>query len=181
MDPESIERKYRRGVFPGRFQPFHLGHLEVVKWALKRVEELAIVIGTAQESHTVVNPFTAGERIIMIRESLKEGNIDLSRILIIPVPDILMNSVWASYLRLFVPEFDVGISRNPLVVRLFKEAGYSVLVPPSFERNKYSSTRIRKMMIAGDDGWRSYVPNAVSRIIDMIDGVKRIREVIGGD
>jgi nicotinamide-nucleotide adenylyltransferase len=55
-----------RGVFPGRFQPFHLGHLEIVKWALEKVDELIIVIGTAQESHTIVNPFTAGERMIMI-------------------------------------------------------------------------------------------------------------------
>ncbi|MBP1357507.1 MAG: adenylyltransferase/cytidyltransferase family protein, partial [Sulfolobus sp.] len=41
-----------RGLYPGRFQPFHLGHLSVIKWALERVNELIILIGSAQESHT---------------------------------------------------------------------------------------------------------------------------------
>ncbi|MDW8086336.1 MAG: adenylyltransferase/cytidyltransferase family protein, partial [Ignisphaera sp.] len=25
-----------RGVYPGRFQPFHWGHVSVVRWALER-------------------------------------------------------------------------------------------------------------------------------------------------
>ena len=173
--------KYKRAVFPGRFQPFHMGHLEVVKWALERVEELIIVIGTAQESHTVVNPFTAGERMHMIREALKWGKIDLGRIYIIPVPDILMNSVWPHYLMLFTPPFEASVSRNPLVIRLFKEAGFEVLIPPAFGREIYSSTRIRKMMMSGDEKWRELVPPVVAEIIDSIDGVSRIRSLLGGD
>lgn len=52
-----------RGIYPGRFQPFHLGHLEVLKWGLNKVDELIVLVGSAQESHTLTNPFTAGERI----------------------------------------------------------------------------------------------------------------------
>jgi len=170
-----------RGVYPGRFQPMHRGHLQVIKWALEKVEELVIVIGTAQESHTIANPFTAGERMVMIREALRESGIDMSRVYIVPVPDILMNAVWAHYLKLYVPEFRYGIARNPLVVRLFKEAGYEVLVPPPYDRDKYSSTRIRRMMILGDEGWRELVPPAVARVIDEIKGVERLREVTGRD
>ncbi|MEL9929839.1 MAG: nicotinamide-nucleotide adenylyltransferase [Sulfolobales archaeon] len=170
-----------RGVFPGRFQPFHYGHLEIIKWSLEKVDELIIVIGTAQESHTIVNPFTAGERILMIRESLKEEKIDLSRIYIIPLPDVLMNSAWVQYMRIFTPPFNYGISRNPLVIRLFKEAGYEVLIPPAYKRDFYSSTKIRMLMIAGDRSWRDRVPPAVSRIIDEIKGVERIKEVSGAD
>jgi nicotinamide-nucleotide adenylyltransferase len=59
-----------RGLFIGRFQPFHLGHLATVKFALKNVEELVIIIGSAQKSHELRNPFTAGERIQMIKDSL---------------------------------------------------------------------------------------------------------------
>lgn len=171
----------KRGVFPGRFQPFHIGHLETVKWALERVDELIIVIGTAQESHTIVNPFTAGERMLMIREALREEKIDLDRVYIVPVPDVLMNAVWVNYLRLFVPPFHYGISRNPLVVRLFRDAGYEVLVPPPFRRDLYSSTKIRMLMLSNDDSWRERVPRAVARVIDEIGGVERLREVSGVD
>ncbi len=71
-----------RGIFVGRFQPFHLGHVATIKFALEKVEELVIVIGSAQLSHEFRNPFTAGERIQMIKDSLDaELGIDIKRIL----------------------------------------------------------------------------------------------------
>ncbi len=170
-----------RAVYPGRFQPVHLGHIEVIKWALDKVDELIVAVGTAQESHTVVNPFTAGERVVMLRLAMEEFGLDMRRIYIIPVPDILMNSVWVSYLQLYVPKFRYGVARNPLVVRLFKEAGYEVLTPPPYERDRYSSTKIRRMMLAGDPSWRKLVPSSVARFIDEVDGERRLREVLGSD
>jgi len=170
-----------RAVYPGRFQPVHLGHVEVIRWALERVDELVVAIGTAQESHTIVNPFTAGERVVMLRLAMEEFGIDLRRVYIIPVPDVLMNAVWVNYLQLYVPKFRYGVARNPLVVRLFKEAGYEVLVPPPYERGRYSSTRIRRLMAAGDSSWRELVPRSVARFVDEIGGVERIREVLGLD
>lgn len=170
-----------RGVYPGRFQPFHWGHVNVVRWALERVDEVVVVIGTAQESHTLANPFTAGERVAMVRCGLVDAGVDLSRVYIVPVPDILMNAVWARYVAMFVPPFRYGIARNPLVVRLFREAGYDVLIPPAYNREVYSSTRIRTMMVVGDDGWRGLVPPSVARLIDEIGGVERVREIAGRD
>jgi len=170
-----------RGVYPGRFQPFHWGHVGVVRWALEKVDELVIVIGTAQESHTVANPFTAGERVVMVKEALKDAEIDLSKIYIIPIPDILMNVVWVKYIAMFTPPFRYGIARNPLVIRLFKEAGYEVLIPPAYSREIYSSTKIRTMMLLGDENWRRLVPPSVAKFIDEIKGVERIREIAGKD
>jgi nicotinamide-nucleotide adenylyltransferase len=170
-----------RGVYPGRFQPIHWGHVNVIRWALEKVDELVIVIGTAQESHTIANPFTAGERVVMVREALKDAKVDLSRVYIIPVPDILMNVVWVKYVAMYVPPFRFGVARNPLVVRLFKEAGYEVLIPPAYSREVYSSTRIRSMMIMGDERWRELVPPSTTKFIDEIKGVERIREIAGRD
>ncbi len=171
----------RRALFPGRFQPIHWGHVKVIQWALTQVDELVVGIGTAQESHTVINPFTAGERVIMVKEALKEVGVDLSRIYIIPIPDILMNSVWPYYVQMYVPRFQYGIARNPLVLRLFKDAGIKPLVPPPYDRGKYSSTRIRKLMLVGSDEWRELVPKSVAAFIDEIDGVERLKEVTGVD
>ena len=83
-----------RGLFIGRFQPFHLGHLATIKFALKSVEQLVIVVGSADKSHELRNPFTAGERIEMIKSSLDTDNeIEISRIFIIPVPDINVHAL----------------------------------------------------------------------------------------
>lgn len=170
-----------RGVFPGRFQPPHLGHLQIIRWALERVDELIIVIGSAQESHTLSNPFTAGERVLMIKEGLKDIGADITRVYIIPVADIYMNAVWVRYLTLFVPPFKYAIARNPLVIRLFKEAGYEVLIPPPYDREIYSSTRIRRLMLQGSNEWKKLVSPSIARTIDLIDGVRRLIEVAGKD
>uniref|UniRef100_A0A7C2ZR91 Nicotinamide-nucleotide adenylyltransferase n=1 Tax=Ignisphaera aggregans TaxID=334771 RepID=A0A7C2ZR91_9CREN len=170
-----------RGVYPGRFQPPHLGHLHTIKWALDKVDELIIVVGTAQESHTLSNPFTAGERIVMIKEGLRDFNIDLNRVYIVPVADIYMNAVWVHYVAMLVPSFRYAISRNPLVVRLFKEAGYDVLIPPAYNRELYNSTRIRKLILQGNSEWKKLVSPSIARIIESIDGVSRIVEIAGRD
>ncbi len=47
-----------RGLYIGRFQPYHLGHQAVLEKIAEEVDEIVIVIGSAQESHTAENPFT---------------------------------------------------------------------------------------------------------------------------
>ena len=56
-----------RALFVGRFQPFHYGHLHAIEKILEECDELVLVVGSAQMSHEHDNPFTAGERIEMIR------------------------------------------------------------------------------------------------------------------
>src|SRR3989337_2069484 len=75
-----------RGLYVGRFQPFHLGHLDAIKEVLKAVDELVIAIGSAQYSHNLNNPFTAGERLVMVRQALMEADVDYFRIWMVPVP-----------------------------------------------------------------------------------------------
>ena len=67
--------KFMRGLYIGRFQPYHLGHQAVLEKIAKEVEEIVIVIGSAQESHTPENPFTGGERMEMIYAALSESDL----------------------------------------------------------------------------------------------------------
>ena len=83
----------------GRFQPFHNGHLEAVKYALRKIDYLYIVVGSAQKSHERDNPFTAGERIMMIKAALNEAGVDANRWMLIPVQDADSHSVWTATLR----------------------------------------------------------------------------------
>jgi nicotinamide-nucleotide adenylyltransferase len=78
------------------------------------------------------------------------------------------------------PAFDVAYSNNPLVVRLFEEAGVEVRNSPMHNRDVLEGTRIRERMIAGGD-WEELVPPAVAGVIEEIDGVNRIQQVAASD
>ena len=170
----------RRGLYVGRFQPFHLGHLAGIRGILEEVEELVIVVGSAQYSHNLDNPFTAGERLTMIRMALGEAKIDLKRVWIVPVPDVHLHMMWVSALEGYTPRFDVVYSNEPLTRRLFREAKYKVKAIPFHERKTYSSTLIREKMLKGEN-WEKTVPRAVAAFIMQVDGVNRLKDVIKTD
>ncbi len=163
----------KRGFYIGRFQPFHLGHRKVITEIAKRVDELVIGIGSAQQSHTPENPFTAGERIMMISRSLED--LDLYYY-VIPINDIYRNAIWVSHVRSMTPPFTDVFSNNPLVTRLFHEAGYGVKYSPMYNRHEYSGTEIRRRMLAGED-WEKLVPKEVVDVIKEIKGVERLKAV----
>jgi nicotinamide-nucleotide adenylyltransferase len=169
-----------RGLYVGRFQPFHLGHLDAIKEALREVDELVIVIGSAQYSHKLSNPFTAGERLVMIRHALQQANVDLMRVWIVPVPDVHLHMLWVSAVEGYTPKFNVVFSNEPLTRRLFTEAGYTVKNIPLFDRKNYVSTYIREKMIQ-DNSWTTLVPKSVAEFIIKIDGVNRLRDLARTD
>jgi nicotinamide-nucleotide adenylyltransferase len=170
----------KRGLFIGRFQPVHKGHIDIIKKIMQEVDELIIGIGSAQESHTLENPFTAGERELMILRSLAEEQIDLSKVHIIPIPDVNNNAIWVSYVLSLSPPFHVVYSGNPLVCRLFKEAGFEVKRPPLVKRKEYWGTEIRERMLKNKN-WKELVPRAVAEVISEIDGVARLKELAQND
>jgi len=170
----------KRGLFVGRFQPFHLGHLGAIEDVMKEVDELVIVIGSAQYSHNLNDPFTAGERLVMVRRALEEAEIDYGQVWIVPVPDVGLHSMWVSALESYTPKFDVVYSNEPLTRRLFTEAGCKVKSIRFHKRNIHSSTEIRKRMIKGES-WEKLVPKSVAKLIKEIDGVNRLRDLNKSD
>ena len=164
-----------RALLIGRFQPLHLGHMEIIRRAVKKYE-LIIGIGSAQKSHTVENPFTAGERYEMIQRALKDEDMEA---MIIPIPDVDYNSVWASHIISLCPPFDVVLSNNPLTIELFSPLK-KVVGTELFSREEYAGRRIRQRMIDGRE-WKDLVPKAVADYIDEIKGVDRLRYLAKGD
>lgn len=172
------------GLFVGRFQPFHKGHLATVKHALKQVGLLVIVVGSAQKSHEPRNPFTAGERIAMIKAALDaDGEIDTTRILIIPVPDVDVHSLWTRQVDMLVPKYDVVFANDPFTLLLFRERGVRTVEPPLVDRSRMMATEVRRRMAEGEEegerGWEELVPAAVARMIKEMDGVERVKAVAG--
>ena len=166
-----------RGFYIGRFQPYHEGHHAMVDRIREEIDELVVGIGSADQSHTVRNPFTAGERIMMITKALAEFEMTTYAV---PIEDLNRNSVWVSHVQSMSPRFDVAFSNNPLVVRLFEEAGIEVRQSPMYHREQFEGTEVRERM-AADGDWESLVPEAVVEVIDEIEGVQRIQRITSTD
>ena len=164
----------------GRFQPLHLGHLQAIRFILGKVNDLIILVGSAQHSHTHENPFTAGERITMVRLALKEAKIDPARYMIIPLPDAEFHKVWVAHLLSQTPEFQTAFTNEPLTARLLKEAKVPVEKIPFFNREKFNSTKVRDRMIKGSN-WTNLTPKSVADFLESIDAVNRIKEISSSD
>lgn len=163
----------KRAVYIGRFQPYHNGHQSVIDRIAEENDEIIIGIGSAQFSHDPENPFTAGERLLMITRSLRKMKCP---VYVIPIEDIMRNALWVSHLKSMVPPFDTIYTGNPLVMRLFTEIGVPVCSPAMYERDTHSGTEIRRRMEKGEP-WEHLVPEDVVSVIQEIKGVERIRDL----
>lgn len=166
-----------RGLYIGRFQPYHNGHQSVLERISGLVDEIIIGIGSAQLSHGIENPFTAGERIMMITQSLDGLSCPFY---VIPIEDVQRNALWVAHVKSISPPFRRVFSSNPLVVQLFAEQGVPVESPDMYERQSHSGTEIRRRMLAGED-WQELVPKAVTDVVEEIHGVERLIRISGSD
>ncbi len=167
----------KRGFYVGRFQPYHNGHQAVLSELAGTCDEIIIGVGSAQLSHAIDNPFTAGERVLMITRALTSLGCPYY---VIPIEDVQRNALWAAHVVSMTPPFDTCYSSNPLVVRLFCEAGVAVQSPKMYKRDRHSGTEIRRRMLCGEP-WEHLVPPAVVTVIREIDGVERLRQIAKDD
>ena|SRR3989338_9840492 len=166
-------KNFKRALFIGRFQPFHNGHLHAVKKLLKNYNEVILVIGSAESECSFENPFTAGERIEMIRSCFSKN--ELARLILIPIRDINDHSKWVSHVVGYVPEFQHLYSNNELVRRLFYEAGFDVHALWFFRKELHTGMIIRAK-IAERKKWQDSVPKTVAEIIKRLEAEKRLRK-----
>jgi len=169
----------KRAFYIGRFQPLHNGHVTVIDTLCKQADEIIIGIGSAQKSHTQADPFTAGERVLMITRTLAASAIK-QMWYVIPIEDLQRNALWVSHIRAMTPPFDQVYSSNPLVTRLFLEAGMDIHSPIMHERDSLSGTEIRRR-ICTNDSWEDLVPPEVVQVIKEIDGVSRLQDLLLDD
>jgi len=166
-----------RALFIGRFQPFHLGHLGAVKWILEREEELVIGIGSSQYAYLPRNPFTAGERLLMIHKSLEAEGLT-HRVIVTLIPDTdSVHALWPAYVEMYSPPFSKVYSNDPLTLLLMRDYGYEAEEVPLVERAQLSGTNIRSLMARGDRSWRELVPEPVAEVVDSIDGERRVQRI----
>src|SRR5690349_25073068 len=111
----------------------------------------------------------------MIRLAIKEAGIHADRFTVIPLPDDEFHKVWVAHLLSQTPSFDVVSTNEPLTFRLLKEAGLRVERIPMFSRKKFTSTAVRRRVLA-DAPWQKLAPKSVATYWRKIDGDERPRD-----
>ena len=86
---------YKLGMYLGRFQPFHNGHMSIVNKMLEECERIVIVIGSSDKKGTVTNPFPAWERAMMIKTIFPCDRVDI--VCIPDRPSIKSDDSWGEY------------------------------------------------------------------------------------
>ena len=166
----------RRGMIHGRFQPFHNGHLEYLRGAAERSDEVWIGITNPDPERIKLeasdplrhlpesNPFSYAERLLMVKAAAAELGLEPSAVHVIPFP-VNEPELWPAY----VPE---GITQY---LRLFsawggtklerlRDAGYEVVILDEGAEKEISGAEVRAALREGGD-WESLVPPGVARVI----------------
>ena len=78
-------KKYKCGLYVGRFQPLHVGHTHIISKMLDECEVVIVAVGSAQESGTKRNPFDFAKRSQWIIETFGTRNNHILHV--VPVSD----------------------------------------------------------------------------------------------
>ena len=162
------------GLLIGRFQPFHLGHLDAVLFGLSRVENLFICIGSSNKSNERKNPFSAEERREMITLSIEPSITD--RIKIFDIPDVGDHEKWTFEIDKIVPKYDVVFTNDEFTKTLFEKRKISIISVVLKDREKFSGTNIRNL-ITEDKIWRDLVPQGTRNVLDNINAKERLQNL----
>jgi len=162
------------GLLIGRFQPFHLGHLDALKFALSKVEKLWIGIGSSDKPNQKQNPFSADERKQMILSSIDESISD--RIQIFYIPDLENHEKWIESIDTIVPKFDVIFSNDELTQFLYSKREIKVISVPFTNRDVLSGTNIRDK-INSNQKWENLVPDGTKKILQELDANDRLKSL----
>lgn len=150
------------GLLIGRFQPFHLGHLEALQFALSKVDSLWLGLGSSNKSIEKSNPFSAEERKKMILSSIDDSM--KNKIKIYFIPDVDNHVKWIEKIDTIVPKFDIVFSNDPLTDHLYSKRVVKVISIPFLKRDQLSGTRIRNLIIH-DQKWENFVPEGTKNFL----------------
>lgn len=97
----------KTGIFIGRFQPVHAGHIHALGIAASQVDKLYILVGSSNACRSIKNPWTYSERVNMIRSKLWSNHI--TNVTFVPLNDYPYNDTqWIADVRATVEHYNMG-------------------------------------------------------------------------
>ena len=161
-----MEKKpFKLGILVGRFQTLHSGHEMMINTAVELCGEVAIFVGSAQESGTYKNPFSYEVRKDMLEKIFGD------KIKIYPLNDIGVgnNSSWGEYVLNSIventgryPDLHISGKEERRVSWFDGIEGVSIAelyIPKTID---ISASEMREFFINGDfESWKKYTNPAL--------------------
>lgn len=162
----------------GRFQPFHVEHLELVQLALAECDHVVVGITNPDQSSRQAhpesthrhldeaNPFTFWQRLNMIAGVFAAENIS-ERTTIVPFP-LHQPQLWAEYIPLSAVQYVRVLSPwEQSKVTELEAGGYRVRVIAGHRASPVRASDIRRALRGSSDiEWRNMVPHTVAGVLD---------------
>ena len=162
------------GLLIGRFQPFHLGHLEALQFALSKVDNLWVGLGSSNLPAQKNNPFSADQRKEMILSSIDDSM--KKKISIYFIPDLDNHIKWIEKIDTIVPQFEIIFSNDELTKHLYSKRSIKVESIPFLKRDKLSGTKVRNLIIS-DQKWDDLVPKGTKDFLEKTNAIKFLKNL----
>lgn len=166
--------QHKTGLFIGRFQPLHFGHISAIKQGLTQCEKIILCIGSADKNFYIDNPLTLEERQELVNEFIKQEDIQGKIKTITYINDESNNLLWLDNLVKKIPQFDLVIGNNNLVSLLTEYRGYQQFKPELTMRQLHQGKIIRHAILE-DRSWKDLVPKYTHKILDKLKFEKRLK------
>jgi len=145
------------GLLIGRFQPFHLGHLYLLKKSFEFIDKLVIGIGSAS-IYDKNNPLSSWQRRLILKKVIEKESLSEKIIKIVELEDFFNDENWLENVKKQVDRFNLVIGNNEWTNKIMEKAGYQVKRLPYYKRYLYEGWRIRKL-VKNNKSWQDRVPD----------------------
>ncbi|MBK0063121.1 MULTISPECIES: nicotinate-nicotinamide nucleotide adenylyltransferase [unclassified Acinetobacter] len=142
-------------VFIGRFQPFHLAHMQTVEIALQQSQNIILALGSAQLERNIKNPFLAVEREEMILSNFSEN--EQKRIHFVHVVDVYNDQKWVNQVKMLVKQITPSHAKIGLIGHFKDESSYYLKLFPKWTmveldslKESMSATPVREAYYRGE-------------------------------
>lgn len=152
-------QKYKVGLLVGRFQPFHKGHLQLIKKSFNYINTMIIGVGSVGKVDAD-NFLSFKERKAMLKMVIKKEGWDDKVNKIVPLKDFNNDKLWLEHSLEVCGKIDVVIGNNEWTNGIFERGGYPVLRLGYYKRYLYEGVKIRKLMQEGGD-WENRLPKYI--------------------
>lgn len=164
-------------LYIGRFQPFHKGHADAILQIFAKypeIKKLYIGIGSAENNFLIKNPLTAGERMHIIEEAMKELKIPTEKWAIVPIRNIDHYDLWAYHVQQYLPQIDILASGSEIVQTIWKKAFPKTEIFSIVKNKLLCATHVREK-IKNHTPLQEYLLDSSINILSQWDIATRIR------